>query len=212
VDWTVIGAMVALAALIVQGVVAFGKAGQEAGKLRQSGQSVRRLREQALARRWTWEPAARPPTVPIGRMERLPDVQQRGAARGRFRQRDASVAVLAAVVPSGFTSNLEIDHGSTVLTLVVTMEAPELVGDLRLDARPGTSGYDISGSLAGLFTGTGGADMLAALGRVQNPAVDVADGRASFLYTSLSGTAELDRLLAAADDFLSGLAADQPSA
>ncbi|MEU8664343.1 hypothetical protein, partial [Actinoplanes philippinensis] len=167
-DWTVIGAMVALAALIVQGVVAFGKAGQEAGKLRQSGQSVRRLREQALARRWTWEPAARTPTVPIGRMERLPDVRQRGAAHGRFRQREATVAVLAAVVPSGFTSHLEIDHGSTVLTLVVTMEAPELTGDLRLDGRPGAAGYDVTGSLSALVTG----EVLATLAGVQNPAVD----------------------------------------
>jgi hypothetical protein len=212
VDWTVIGAMVALAALIVQGVVAFGKAGQEAGKLRQSGQSVRRLREQALARRWVWEPAARQPTVPMGRMARLPDVQQRGAARGRFRRREASVAVLAAVVPSGFTTRLENDHGSTVLTLVVTMDAPELVGDLHLDARAGTPGYEITGSLADLFTGPAGAEVLATLDRVQNPAVDVADGRASFLYTSLGGAAELDRLLAAADDFLSGLSAGRPSA
>ncbi|MFC4071718.1 hypothetical protein [Actinoplanes subglobosus] len=207
-DWTVIGAMVALAALIVRGVVAFGMAGKEAGKLRRSGQTVRRLREQALARRWTWEPAAFEPTVPVGRMGRLPEVRQRGAARGRFRQRDATVAVLAAVVPSGFESELGNDHGTTVLTMVVTMDAPELTGDLRLDPRRGEPGYEISGSLAGLI----GGDGLAALARVQNPAADVIGGRAAFLFTSLRGMDELDRVLAATDDFLSGLAAGQPSA
>ncbi|BEL02934.1 hypothetical protein Q0Z83_011250 [Actinoplanes sichuanensis] len=207
-DWAVIGAMVGFAALIVQGIVAFGMAGKEATTLKRSGQSVRRLREQALARRWTWDGAASEPTVPVGRMGQLSDVRQRGAARGRFRKREASVAVLAAVVPSGFESRLEIDHGTTVLTMVVTMEAPELTGDLCLDPQRGEAGYDISGSLAAMI----GGDPLAALARVQNPAVDVVDGRASFLFTSLRGMDELDRVLAAADDFLSGLSAGRPSA
>jgi hypothetical protein len=203
-EWTVIGAMIGLAALIVQGVVAFGKAGQEVGKLRVSGQSVKQLRAQAQARRWTWEPVGKP-TVPVGRLAALPDLVQRGATRGRFRQREASVGVLAAVVPSGFTSNLEIDHGSTVLSVVATMDAPELAGDLHLDPRRGATGYDISGSLAPLLIGPVADRVLGALAKVGNPAVDVADGQASFLYPSLSTAGDLDRLLAAADDVITAL-------
>ncbi|GIE44750.1 hypothetical protein [Actinoplanes lobatus] len=205
-DWAVIGAMVGLAALIVRGVLAFGMAGKEIGKLRVSGQSVRTLRAQALARRWTWDPAAHQPTVPVGRLAGLPDLRQRGAAHGKFRRRQASAAVVAAVVPSGLTSRLGIDHGTTVLAVVITMEAPELDGDLHLDPQRG-GGYDVSGSLAALLAGT---DLLNRLGWVGYPAVDVADGQASFLYPSLSSAAELDRLLSVGDDVLSGLAPVTP--
>ncbi|WIM92704.1 hypothetical protein ACTOB_004657 [Actinoplanes oblitus] len=200
-DWAVIGAMVGLAALIVRGVVAFGMAGKEFGKLRASGQGVRQLRAQALARRWTWEPARLAPSFPAGRLAELPRLRQRGAAHGRFRQREASAAVLSAVVDSGFESELGFDHGSTLLSLVVTMRAPELAGDLRLDPRRGGIGYELSGSLAPLVDGA----VLAALDQVGRPAVDLAGGQAIFIYPSLRDAGELDRLLAAADDVLSGL-------
>ncbi|MBO3737354.1 hypothetical protein [Actinoplanes flavus] len=205
-DWAVIGAMVGLAAVVIRGVLAFGMAGKEIGKLRVSGQSVRTLRAQAEARRWTWDAAAYEPTVPVGRLAGLAGLRQRGAAHGKFRRRQASAAVVAAIVDSGFTSHLGIDSGTTVLAVVITMEAPELDGDLHLDPQRG-GGYDVSGSLAGLLAGT---DLLNRLGWVGYPAVDVADGQASFLYPSLSSAAELDRLLSVGDDLLSGLAPVTP--
>ncbi|BCJ48138.1 hypothetical protein GCM10010168_24980 [Actinoplanes ianthinogenes] len=199
-EWAVIGAALGLGALVVRGVTAFGMAGKEVGKLRKSGQGVRRLREQAQARRWTWLPAALVPAVPVGRLATLPNLRQRGAAHGKFRQRQASAAVVSAVVDSGFESELEIDHGSTVLSLVITVEAPDLPGDLHLDPRRGL-GYDLSGSLAPHVT----AAMLNALNAVGRPAADIADGRASFVYPNLAAAAELDKLLAVADDVVSGL-------
>ncbi|MBB4742543.1 hypothetical protein BJY16_006002 [Actinoplanes octamycinicus] len=199
-DWAVIGAAVGLGAIIVRGVMAFGMAGKEIGKLRTSGQGVRQLREQAQARRWTWDPPGNP-TVPVGRMAALPGLRQRGAAHGRFRQRQASAAVLVALVDSGFKSRLGNDHGTNAFSLVVTIEAPELTGDLHVDPRPGGAGSELSGSLAPLVTG----ELLARLDQVRRPALDIVDGQASFVYLSLRDAAELDRLLAAGDDVVSGL-------
>ncbi|MFD4670760.1 hypothetical protein ACFWNN_13565 [Lentzea sp. NPDC058450] len=173
--------LIGLVVLIVIGVFALTKSGEETAKLRSAKVADSVLGHYATRPGWSHVPSGDP--VPAGRMSTAYDVKRRTAVAGTHEGRAVRVAVFGSYVPNRAAG---AQNGTATFGLVVAFDAPELPADLRVDT---------------------GARMFSELATYQVPAVDVGDGVACFTFTDLTVAEELDHVIGLTHDVVKALVA-----
>ncbi|MET9230989.1 hypothetical protein [Lentzea sp. NPDC003310] len=193
--------VVFLISLVVLGVVVVGSiasTGQESGRIRAATTAIRSLERRAATPGWT--KASDQDDMPAGRMSGLPGLGRGGTVTGIREGRAVRVAVFSSTTSPGLGSTGYSHATRTVPALVVVLDAPELTGDLRMDRPQPGAAYEMSGDLAPLVSGDTERRVLAQLRSFQPPAVDVTGGTASFTFTDLDLTEQIDEVVAMACD------------